>query len=74
MQALSDSMTRRGRFAMQKVEGSSPFIRSKIPVKREVSLLVLTTKMIILSQNLADIGLPPAHRGTSSDGAWWAGG
>jgi len=28
MQGLSASMTRRGRFAMQKVEGSSPFIRS----------------------------------------------
>jgi hypothetical protein len=30
MQGLSDSITRPGRFAMQKVEGSSPFIRSSL--------------------------------------------
>jgi hypothetical protein len=33
MQGLSGSMTRPGRFAMQKVVGSSPFIRSKRPAK-----------------------------------------
>jgi hypothetical protein len=30
MQGLSDSMTRPGRFAMQKVVGSSPIIRLKV--------------------------------------------
>jgi hypothetical protein len=42
-------LTRRERFAMQKVEGSSPFIRSKHPAKRSVQFAPLRTKNVILS-------------------------
>jgi hypothetical protein len=52
MQGLSDSMTRPGRFAMQKVEGSSPFIRSKRPANMDVTLLVMTTEIETLSQDV----------------------
>ena len=53
-----DSLTRSGRFAMQKVVGSNPIIRSEIPANKPVSFSHLNTKNAFLSQNLR----PPSPR------------